>query len=428
MSRDQHGDLRQQDDRQRLARGVGGFISAQVDGSDRSATLAARSFAQVEANLQRGRQRRSTRRIAFAVVGCALVAGAGGFWARPRFADGPPEALTYSFGGGPALRVGSAPVPVAAATEPVLSFSDGTRVEMAPKAHGRVVALGGRGGRIALDDGRAHVQVVHRPGAEWLFEAGPFLISVHGTAFSFAWNAVDARFEVHMESGVVSVTGPVSGGEIVLRSGETLSVGLHDREEGGAAAVAAPDKPAAERQPPGERPAAAASSAEPPPRAAPKARASESWVTELAEGHAGAIVADAQRRGLDKVLADTGSEDLAALADAARYERNDALARRALQAQRRRFPRSVRAAEASFLLGRLEDESADGADRALGWYDRYLGEAPGGAYVSEALGRKMMALERTHRRTEAAAIAADYLGRFPTGTYAHAAEALVRAP
>ena len=71
---------------------------------------------------------------------------------------------------------------------------------------------------------------------------------------------------------------------------------------------------------------------------------------------------------------------------------------------------------------------SDGARRALGWYDRYLLEAPRGAYVSEALGRKMMVLERTDRQAEATVIAADYLRRFPGGTYSHAAQALVRAP
>jgi hypothetical protein len=95
-------------------------------------------------------------------------------------------------------------------------------------------------------------------------------------------------------------------------------------------------------------------------------------------------------------------------------------------AQRRRFPGSPRAAEAAFLLGRLEDESAAGASRALSWYERYLKEAARGRYVSEALGRKMTDLERTSRGQEALAIASDYLRRFPTGSYAHAAAALLR--
>jgi len=128
------------------------------------------------------------------------------------------------------------------------------------------------------------------------------------------------------------------------------------------------------------------------------------------------------------VLEQGSSEDLAALANAARYKREDELARRVLLVQRRRFPRSVRARDASFLLGRLEDTSGGDADAALGWYDRYLVEAPDGAYVSEVLGRKMMALRRSGRQAEASEIAADYLRRFPAGTYAHAARSLLPSP
>ena len=42
-----------------------------------------------------------------------------------------------------------------------------------------------------------------------------------------------------MRSGVISVTGPVSGGEIVLHGGQTLSLSLHDDET---------PKPAIDRQ------------------------------------------------------------------------------------------------------------------------------------------------------------------------------------
>ena len=113
-------------------------------------------------------------------------------------------------------------------------------------------------------------------------------------------------------------------------------------------------------------------------------------------------------------------------ADARLQERKHALARQVLMTQRRRFPHSARAAEASFLLGRLADESPGDVARAVSWSDRYLDEAPNGAYAAEALGRKMMVLERAHRRSAAAAVAADYLYRFPVGTYARAAEAIVR--
>jgi TolA-binding protein len=156
------------------------------------------------------------------------------------------------------------------------------------------------------------------------------------------------------------------------------------------------------------------------------------WGAKLAEGQAASIVAEAQRQGLGRVLATADSEDLAALADAARYIGNAEVARRALQAQRQRFPGSKRAAEAAFLLGRLEGESPGGAARALVWYDRCLAEAPSGAYASEALGRKMMVLERSGKHEAAVEIARTYLNRFATGSYAHAARELVdsseRAP
>ena len=97
-------------------------------------------------------------------------------------------------------------------------------------------------------------------------------------------------------------------------------------------------------------------------------------------------------------------------------------------AQRERFPRSDRAHEAAFLLGRLSEASADGDVRALSWYDRYLNEAPTGAYASEALGRKMTATEKVKGLSDARDIARDYLRRFPRGTYAGAARAMSAAP
>ena len=79
------------------------------------------------------------------------------------------------------------------------------------------------------------------------------------------------------------------------------------------------------------------------------------------------------------------------------------------------------------MLGRLHEGDTGGPAEALGWYDRYLAEADGGVGVSDALGRKMTLLERWNRHTEALTAARDYLRRFPRGTYANAARALVRS-
>jgi TolA-binding protein len=96
-------------------------------------------------------------------------------------------------------------------------------------------------------------------------------------------------------------------------------------------------------------------------------------------------------------------------------------------AQRQRFPRSARANDAAFLLGRLE-ETAGRAKLALDWYERCLQESPSGTYTSEALGRKMTVVQRLHGAEGARPIAEEYLRRFGNGTYAAAARALIRAP
>lgn len=388
------------------------------------------SFALIEHRLAR-RDRRGRRLRLTAAMVCAAMLGAGGYRAlRP--ADPSGARITYRVGGGLAVQEGAL-VASAVASEPNdVRFSDGTRMHMEPRARGRIVDLDRNGGRIALVQGKAQVDVRHRPNARWLFEAGPFEVRVHGTSFSIAWNPATTLFELQMETGVVSVAGPISGGEIMLHAGQTLSVNLGDSRtrEGVTAAPLPPPgaKPVAARteigRPIDAVPAESRQVDTPPTRRPQRPSAQKDWRAELDDGHAGAVLADAEQRGLGHVLETASSEDLAALADAARYVGRQDLARRALHTQRRRFPLSGRAAEASFQLGRLEDESASGAAGALVWYNRYLTEAPAGAYISEALGRKMMVLERTARHEEAAAVAVDYLRRFSTGTYAHAAGVL----
>ena len=101
--------------------------------------------------------------------------------------------------------------------------------------------------------------------------------------------------------------------------------------------------------------------------------------------------------------------------------------RRALLAQRRRFPGSPRAADAAFFLGRLDENGGRGHGPALAWYERYLDEAPRGSYVAEALGRKMIAVEELHGAGAARNVAEQYILRFPHGSYAGAAHALLGA-
>ncbi|MES1208762.1 MAG: FecR domain-containing protein, partial [Pseudomonadota bacterium] len=174
--------------------------------------------------LARTTDARAVRRfVALSTVSLACAAAVVALlWVRrpaPGLTD---TTLTYTVNGQPPAQGGYVASEVT--TEPVLSFSDGTRVRLARRTRGRVVELARRGARIALEDGAADVEVVHRPGAQWVFEAGPFVIAVHGTAFSLGWSARDARLDLKMRTGVVSVAGPVPGGEIELRAGQSLAL------------------------------------------------------------------------------------------------------------------------------------------------------------------------------------------------------------
>lgn len=331
---------------------------------------------------------------------------------------------------------GAAPSPdgyvrSSATHQPELAFSDGTKIDMMPQARARVLEVGSRGARLVLESGRAHVHVVHRPGANWQVQAGSFVVHVQGTSFFVGWDAAEARFDLQMENGVVSVDGPPSAERVILRAGQSLTVRADGSrivslaQETPAAGVTAPRAPEIVT-PVVEAPAPQTAPEAPPPPFTSRPRPSAAqprlpWSERLADGDAAGIVAEAQRRGIASVLATASSEDLAALADAARFRMHDRLARRVLLTQRDRFPGTSRAQEASFLLGRLADGHAAQASDALAWYDRYLHEAPSGAYAAEAMGRMMMVLERQERIDEARAVASAYLHRFPQGVYARAA-------
>ena len=384
----------------------------------------------LRASRARQARRRQVRRGVGAGVALGALAAAGfvAWTASPR----PPATLSYTVDGAappPGGYVRSSP-----GHEPELAFSDGTNIRVLPSTGARVVDVGMRGARLILEDGRAHVHVAHRPGADWQLQAGAFIIHVHGTAFLVEWNAAQSRLDLQMESGVVSVDGPRSGDTVMVRDGESLSVRLD-----GSRMVAIAQPPPAARAPavsgsqevPGPveaplpvdpiPPVPPMNATRPAPGVAPL---SARWPERLADGDTAGILADAHRRGIASVLVDGSSEDLAALADAARFRKQDALARRVMLAQRHRFAGTLRAEEASFLLGRLADGPGGRASDALAWYERYLREAPSGAYAAEAMGRMMLVLERQLRTDQARDVAVAYLRRFPQGVYARAARAL----
>jgi len=364
--------------------------------------------------------------------------------------------------------VGSAPA--------ALRFSEGTKVDLGPGSRALVVSTDRRGARLRLEEGRAHVAVVHRPRARWTVEAGPFTVQVTGTMFDVHWSGDEDLFEVHLIAGSVRVRGPLTGEGVTLRAGEKFQARPNQQvmrveraaEETTAAAqaparalpapvtVARPEAAPAPSLPavPPAAPAAAATSssvsasasasasatsggvpAAAPPRVS-RARVVASttpglagnlgatWRQRVASGDFRSVLDEAEEQGTAQCLRSLPEDRLASLADAARYAGRSTLARDALLAQRRRFAGSSTARRAAFLLGRLAEESGQPPGAALDWYETYLTEAPQGSYADEALGRKMLVMRANGETAAAVVVAREYLGRFPSGAYAGSARAI----
>jgi hypothetical protein len=316
-----------------------------------------------------------------------------------------------------------------------LRFSDGTHVAIAHGARLSVVAQSAHGARLRLEEGEAHLDVVHLPRASWSVEAGPFVVQVTGTSFDVRWSAVDETIEVRMRAGSVKITGPLVPDAVSLRGGQRLTARMASREllidQGGPPPPPPPPAPAAVREPPQPIAPAPAPAGKPETRvpasrvalvrrppgpATPLRWHPAAWSARVAGGESDAIVAEVDQRGVERTLAEVDAPALAALADAARYARRNELAVRTLMEQRQRFPTTAAARTAAFQLGRLADDRGAG-QTALGWYRRYLAEAPNGPYAAEALGREMLTVERLSGREEARPFAREYLQRFPDGTY-----------
>ncbi|AUX31428.1 MULTISPECIES: FecR domain-containing protein [Sorangium] len=367
----------------------------------------------------------------------------------------PARRLDYAVEGAPGAAGGY----IAATTEEArLRFTDGTTVALAPGSALRVAEVDAAGARMLLEDGRASLRVTRRPKARWSVEAGPFAVLVTGTAFDVSWTRGDGTLRVDLREGSVTVRGPLAPEGLPLRAGQRLVARMREgdvqissvdaagavgsaagpAERAPSSAGAAPpggernigpgdvDSGAGAARPEGSR--AEGAPAGPPPdgsaAAAPSgAVAGPSWAKRVAAGDFRSVLAEAEQRGLGGVLEHGSLDDLVALADAARYARRGDVAQRALTATRKRFPGTSAGKAAAFLLGRMVDDGGS-PGAAVAWYDAYLAESPGGPFAAEALGRKMVAVERTAGRAAARPVAELYLKRYPRGAHAPVARDL----
>lgn len=381
-------------------------------------------FARLEARMREA-ARPGRERFWLALAAAALCA-LGSLWLVPSRS----RALTYRVAGSTASESGR----VLAGEHTRISFSDGSEATLALGTEASVQNLTEHGADVVLARGSMRVHIAKHARAAWTVVAGPYDVHVTGTAFTVSWSKQTQTFDLSMETGAVIVTGPLAQGGIPLRAGQHMFGGVAEGRltvEGGEAARLAPPPapPTASASAPTRGEAAA--SAEPlalgasAPASVSTHPSSDSaaWRREVAEGHFDAVLEQAERRGLERVLIAGTLDELAALADAARYAGRKSIAKRVLLAERRRFASSGAAHDAAFFLGRIaEDEGGGGSD----WYERYLNESPRGAYASQAFGRQMMILYQQRGAAAASPVAAEYLARYPNGPYAAAARKLTQ--
>ncbi len=379
-------------------------------------------------------QHRASRARRGAVAGVLLVAAIAllVFGWRAVIAHRALTPLSYRVAGAEALPDGY--IRGRHGEHPKVSFSEGSVVVLAAEARMRITSVDDRGGRLAIEDGEIRADIVHRAGARWTFDAGPYSVDVRGTSFSLAWRGADDWFDLRLHTGLLAIHTPWSSEPIVIHGGQRLML----KSAGHEATIrdlAEASERAAELNAPADSGAvvapalSAALSAQPAPsdvtNASPKDH-KPTWSERMASGALQSIVDEAIDHGVEATVQQRSSEELEILESAARYQKRPDIARQALLAQRARFAGSRRAKEAAFLLGRLA-EAGDGV-AAHEWYDRYLAEAPNGAFAAEASGRNLVVTDRIFGVERARPLAEAYLQRWPTGAHAQLAHSLLDHP
>ncbi len=395
----------------KLARNLGG---ASVDPETHEAGRA-RLLTHLNAAPERRLAKRSVWIVAAAL--CAFVAVIAAW----------PRALTYGVSTGQVAAGGF----VQAAQPTTISFSDGTRISLEIGSRARVADVTSEGARMVLEGGAAAVHVVHRASTtNWSFEAGPYTVAVTGTAFDLHWSG--EQLDLVMHEGSVVVRGPRLGDGVPLKAGERIvskpngafevgPVVTENRPRDPARTEIAPALSLVNVPPPV---GSSSASASPPSMEAPVLR--ETWTSRIAAGDFAGVLTEAEARGMDQTIAGAPLADLNALADAARYARRPELARRVLEAERRRFAGTTEARTAAFMLGRMLDDGGSTA-ASIPYFDAYLAEVASGGFRAEALGRLMVAKARSHGPNAATEHARAYLREFASGPYAEKAREIVVA-
>ena len=203
---------------------------------------------------------------------------------------------------------------------------------------------------------------------------GPYHVTVNGTKFQMAFQAVDRSLRVSTEEGRVTVARRMSrGGEDGLRRREPQCV-LSARER-----LDRMTYRRRRRRLPRHRTRAGGQGD---PRV-------DRWRELLAAGRLLEGLRAAERANFDQVCRIATAKELLALADAGRFFGPSRRAVTALGALRQRFPGSADAGTAAFTLGRIVFEKEQAYGQAANWFETYSA----GAAQRASDGRRLRPLD-----------------------------------
>lgn len=272
-----------------------------------------------------------------------------------------------------------------------LQFSDGTELSLHPDTSLSVREPSARGALIVLERGRTLARVQHSGSAEYRFLAGPFRVTVTGTAFDLGWSADQRVFELALHEGSVMLEGPTLAKPRLVGRGEFVRIELAPSDEAAAAHPTAVSPPPASPQEAGTAPD---------PKVAVRA-------TEPTD--AGDALTRATR------------VELLSIAEAARHAGRPRQAAAALEAVRRRYGER---GQSAYLLGKIHADQLHAPGEGIRWFETYLDEAPGGPMAEVALGRLVELRAGTERGRQ---LAQQYIDTYPKGAYAAFARAQLGA-
>ena len=165
--------------------------------------------------------------------------------------------------------------------------------------------------------------------------------------------------------------------------------------------------------------------AEPAPEASAEAAPPvPAWKKLVDQGKHAELLTERSPSEVEQALWQAAPNELIDLGAAAR-QLQDVRAGYVYSVIRSRFPSTDAAADAAFLLGRMQFHS--GAHRGSAtWFETYLRERPEGRFAREAAGRLIEAYHRSEDEDRAREAAREYLRRYPEGPHSALARTVLQ--